>query len=148
MILDVIAKSLKILSSVVGGSIGEKADGVVAALEGEIGNRPEVQAAMLQQELEVKKLILADAEGSRQLIASESKSEDPFVRRARPAFLWLFYIVIVVNFVIIPVLRFSGFEATIVYPDLPEQLYWLFGSSFLGYSGFRTFDKMRKSKTT
>ena len=142
MILDVIGKVLSIAKSAVGGAIGQKIGDVVDA----IGTNPEVRKAMLNQEVEMKKIIMEDFEGARQLIREESRSEDPFVRRARPAFLWLFYIVIVFNFVMIPMVSLFR-EIHVIYPALPSELYQLFGAAFLGYSGFRSWDKHKGNKT-
>lgn len=160
MIFDVIKAGISIVSKIVGGegdkNILQKAADILETNK----HNPEVQRAMLDQEVELKKIYAADAADARQLVREESRSEDPFVRRARPAFMWLFYIVIIFNFVLLPltaailgpqlvtqpdgtVMVIERFD--IKYPVLPEQLYYLFGVSFLGYTGFRSFDKWKKN---
>jgi len=116
--------------------------------------------------------MLADAEGARLLIREAQKSEDAYVRRVRPTFLYLIYVLLIFNFIVMPILSgvagigieivqltaegaitANGTEAvetiavnTFVYPELPEPLWWAFTSSFLGYAGFRSWDKRNKLK--
>ena len=152
MILDILKTGISIVKNVITDN-GEK--GILESAANIIRNKqddPAVKQAMLDQELEMKKLVLKDAEGARALITAESKSEDAFVRRARPAFMWLFYGVIIFNFILLPLIaaigKFSNpdFSISFDYPVLPEQLYYLFGASFLGYSGLRSWDKKKCEK--
>lgn len=109
------------------------------------------QKAKAQQEL--KKL---EQEGElRQLsermavISAEAQSEDPWTSRARPSFLYVFYVVILSLVLVAPILGLffpdqmtlffdnvgKGFEA------IPEELWWTFTSGYLGYGMYRTYEK-------
>lgn len=146
MLIDLALGALKKLGNLVGGDLGKKVTGVIGELKEAVGKDPELEKAMLAQEVELKKIVAADLEGARRLIKSESKSEDPFVRRARPAFLWLFYVIIFFNFAVAPILQQIGVLGTLTYPELPQELYYLFGVSFTGYAGFRSYDKAKKKQ--
>lgn len=89
----------------------------------------------------------------RDLILSESSSKDAYVSRARPTFLYLVYIILAFNFIIVPicnqfillVVSLYGvtpfiFEAV----PLPPDLYSLFKIVMLGYIGGRTYEKVKK----
>ena len=84
------------------------------------------------------------------VILAEANSKDPWTSRARPTFLYLIYVVIV--------LCVAGGVVGIWWPDhvatasvniqnllgaIPESLWWLFGAGYLGYTGARSFDKWR-----
>ena len=86
-------------------------------------------------------------------ILAEANSKDPWTSRARPAFLYVVYVMILSA---IPM----GF-LTAIYPDtataviggmkawlaaIPESMWALFGAGYLGYSASRTVDKMKGGK--
>lgn len=85
-------------------------------------------------------------------IIAEAQSGDSWTSRARPTFMYVFYLVILSLVLISPVVGIfypeqlslfylnvgSGFTA------IPEELWWLFGTGYLGYSGLRTMEKKRK----
>ena len=83
-------------------------------------------------------------------ILAEANSTDPWTSRARPTFLYLIYLVIL--------LCVAGAVIGIWWPDhvataasnlanllnaIPESLWWLFGAGYLGYTGARSLDKWR-----
>lgn len=83
-------------------------------------------------------------------ILAEANSTDPWTSRARPTFLYLIYLVIL--------LCVTGAVIGIWWPDhvataasnlanllnaIPESLWWLFGAGYLGYTGARSLDKWR-----
>lgn len=146
MILDIAKTVLNLAGKVIKGKAGDTIRAAASEIEGAASSNQELRIALAEQERKVKEIYAADFADARQLIREESRSEDPFVRRARPAFLWLFYGLIIFNFVIFPILRLIDPGFTISYPDLPDALYALFGSSFLGYVGFRSWDKRNKLK--
>jgi len=94
---------------------------------------------------------LKELEISMSAIIAEAQSADKWTSRARPSFLYVMYIFILMA---IPIGVLSTFNpsmslgiATGVHEwlkALPEELYWLFGTGYLGYTGARTFDKARK----
>jgi len=93
---------------------------------------------------------LAELEVSISAILAEARSRDPWTSRARPTFLYVMYGVIA--------LAFLGGVLGIWWPvhvaqaaeniagmlaAIPENLWWLFGTGYLGYTGARSFDKWR-----
>lgn len=83
-------------------------------------------------------------------ILSEAQSADPWTSRARPTFMYVIYIMILIS---IP-MGFLGY----FHPDLakavaegmdfwlkaiPESLWTLFGVGYLGYTGGRTWEKTK-----
>lgn len=85
-------------------------------------------------------------------ILAEANSRDPWTSRARPTFLYLMYLVIMGCF--------TGGVLGIWWPEhvttaaqnitnllgaIPEDIWWLFGAGYLGYTGARSFDKWRSS---
>lgn len=109
----------------------------VSALE-QATNTMRVELAQIN--LEEVKALLADQTNARGLIEAESKSEDPWVRRARPFFLWIMYGVMGWNFMVLPTLQWLR-QAPMSPVVLPDSLYYLFGAGFLGYGTLRSFDK-------
>ncbi len=94
--------------------------------------REQIQAARDQT--------LADIAG--QNIRAETTSSDWFVRRARPAFLWVIVLAVGVNTIVFPVLNLAagyGFKML----EIPTPYLELFGAGFLGYGTMRSFDKWK-----
>jgi hypothetical protein len=83
-------------------------------------------------------------------ILAEANSADPWTSRARPSFLYIVYIFILFA---LPMGVLSAFKPDIAKAvaegvrlwllAFPDQLYWLFGAGYLGYTGARSFDKWR-----
>ena len=103
------------------------------------------------------KLLQAEAQGrlketevALSAILAEGRSPDPWTSRARPTFLYVMYGVIL--------LCFLGGVLSVWWPDevaeaavnvgqlfaaIPDDLWWLFGAGYLGYSASRSFDKWK-----
>ena len=97
---------------------------------------------------QLKQLELEESNNIRDLYKAEVQTEDKFVRRARPALLWLTFAIIAMNFVILPLFNtfasyFGHTPITFVFPDLPTEVYWLIGSIFGFYTGARTTEKLK-----
>ena len=83
-------------------------------------------------------------------ILAEAASPDPWTSRARPAFLYVMYLVIL-SCVVGSILGiwWPAHVATVaqnvgaLLTAIPESLWWLFGAGYLGYTGARSFDKWR-----
>ena len=84
-------------------------------------------------------------------IVAEAQSTDPWTSRARPSFMYVMYALLLaslpmgVMFAVNPetaVAVTDGFGRWL--QALPEELWWLFGAGYLGYSGARTFEKVKK----
>ena len=86
-------------------------------------------------------------------ILAEAGIRDPWTSRARPTFLYVMYGVIL--------LAIGGGIAGIWWPDhvttavqnianllaaIPEALWWLFGTGYLGYTGARSVDEWKLGK--
>ena len=109
--------------------------------------KAEAQLALIQMqasgELETLKVSLS-------AILSESQSNDPWTSRARPSFMYVIYILILMG---IPMGLLSAFKpdmATAVANGLkmwlaaiPNELYTLFGVGYLGYTGSRSIEKIK-----
>ncbi|PZT87389.1 MAG: hypothetical protein DI637_09465 [Citromicrobium sp.] len=105
------------------------------------------------------KLELLSLEGSHELrvleaqlsaIVAEARSDDPWTSRARPSFLYVMYALILFS---IPMGILAAFSApaaaaigggiTAYLRGLPEELYALFGTGYLGYTAARQWGKIR-----
>ncbi|NQW01685.1 MAG: hypothetical protein HQ483_18420 [Rhodospirillales bacterium] len=81
-------------------------------------------------------------------ILAEAQSTDPWTSRARPSFLYIIYVFILAS---IPMGALSAWDPdmakAIAYgakawlDAIPESLMGLFGVGYLGYTGFRSWDK-------
>ncbi len=136
-------------------------DQVVAALDADPSLLLELKKYELDNQLELAKIAanldmaaVADMANNRELAAVEVKSEDWFVRRARPAMLWSCVVSFTMNFALVPLIQIGTWVGAVVSrgaaeaqtlrlepPDMGTQ-YWLFmGTLFLGYSWLRTKEK-------
>jgi hypothetical protein len=135
--------------------IGTAAVGVIGKVIDKVFPDP-VQAAIakaelvkLQQDGELKELEIRMS-----AIIAEAQSKDPWTSRARPSFLYVMYALILaaipmgVLHAYNPELAVSiatGLKAWL--EALPEELWWLFGAGYLGYTGARTIDKVKGAKS-
>lgn len=81
-------------------------------------------------------------------IIAEANSKDPYTSRARPTFLYVMYSVIFTCFAggIIGIwhpeeMRLAAANIKEMLAAIPDDMWWLFGAGYLGYTGARTFDK-------
>ena len=81
-------------------------------------------------------------------IITEAQSQDGWTSRARPTFLYVVYAVILFGLPMgilfafkpdVAVAVTNGFKMWLV--AIPEEMWWLFGTGYLGYTGARSFDK-------
>ena len=83
-------------------------------------------------------------------ILAEASSTDPWTSRARPSFLYVIYVMILMS---IPMGVLSAFEPQMAdaiasgmqkwLEAIPEDLYVLFGIGYVGYAGARTWEKRK-----
>ena len=104
-----------------------------------------IKLAELEQTGELAKLA-----HSMSAIVAEAKSADPWTSRARPMFLYVMYCVIafcfisgVVGMVWPARVALGASNVGAMLGAIPEELWWLFGTGYLGYSGVRSYDKRR-----
>jgi len=111
----------------------------------EARDRAKLELIRLQGEQELKEL---DVQLS--AIIAEAQSQDPWTSRARPSFMYVMYTLILFA---IPMGMISAFEPgvasgisrgmTTYLRDIPESLYALFGTGYLGYTAARTYGKVK-----
>lgn len=89
-------------------------------------------------------------EASLSAIVAEASSADPWASRARPAFLYVIYAMILWAIPVGVIAAFSSRSATAItagmtgyLQGLPEPLYALFGTGYLGYSAMRQWGKIK-----
>ena len=83
-------------------------------------------------------------------IVAEANSRDPWTSRARPSFLYVMYAIMLFS---LPMGVLSAFHAeaaanigngiTAYLRGLPEELYALFGTGYLGYTAARQWGKVK-----
>ena len=111
---------------------------------------PEQKAEIQQrvQELELKRDEIEAArdqavtEIQHENITAETQSEDPFVRRARPTFLYVMIAAVGYSLIVAPVVN-AFLHKGLVPMEIPGAYLELFGVSFLGYVGARTWEKTK-----
>jgi len=93
---------------------------------------------------------LASIGAQMQAIVAEAQSPDPWTGRARPSFLYVMYAMILwaIPMGLIaaadPKMALGiGNGMTAYLRGLPEELYALFGTGYLGYTAARTWGKMK-----
>lgn len=107
-----------------------------------------LKLAMLQQQQAGE---FKDLEMRFSAIVAEANSQDPWTSRARPSFMYVMYTLLLAALPMGVLFAFQPDTAQAVTDGvgrwlnaLPEELWWLFGAGYLGYSGARTFEKARK----
>lgn len=87
-----------------------------------------------------------------QAIVMEAQSEDPWTSRARPTFLYVVYFYILMAIPMGILALFSpqsvleiGAGIKVWLNSIPEQMWYLFGVGYLGYTGARTYDKGKQA---
>ena len=110
-----------------------------------------------QAKLELAKQLqegkLKETEQQLSAIVMEAKCTDPWTSRARPAFLYVVYILILMSIPMAIVHAFNpdiamrlidGFNGWL--SAIPEEIITLFGVGYLGYTGARSYDKFKVNK--
>jgi hypothetical protein len=92
-----------------------------------------------------------ELEAAQAVMNAEAKSKDPWTSRARPSFLYVIYTLILsaipmgVLFACNPDVAnnvITGFNLWLA--AIPDSFVQLFGVGYLGYTGARSFDKLKK----
>ncbi len=105
------------------------------------------------------KLELIQLQGSHELqaiearmsaIIAEARSPDPWTSRARPSFLYVMYALILFSVPMGVIAAFDPTSATAIgegmtsyLANLPDSLYALFGTGYLGYTAARQWGKVK-----
>jgi len=77
-----------------------------------------------------------------QNIRTETSSSDWFVRRARPAFLWVMVGGVAMSVFVFPIVNVALHKG-LTYPQIPTDYMGLFRDAFLGYTIARTVEKAK-----
>ena len=108
-------------------------------------NEAKIKMLELQQAGEFKEIDLAY-----QAIVAEANSTDKWTSRARPAFMYTFYILLLSSIPMGIVFAISPTTANNIitgfgnwFAAIPDEIYWLFGSGYLGYTTARTYEKRK-----
>lgn len=124
-------------------------DKVFPDKEKQAAERAQAELALMQAQQEGK---LAETAQQMSAILAEAQSADPWTSRARPSFMYVMYVMILMA---IPMGFLSAFRPEIAtavangmklwLSAIPEDLYMLFGVGYLGYTGARTWEKRKGS---
>lgn len=136
------------LASTIGGLAAPLFD-LIDGLFTSDAERAEAKRRLLEQEGRQR---LARAAQQMSAILAEAQSDDPWTSRARPSFLYVMYVMILMAVpmgVLAAVLPETaralaeGMRAWLT--AIPEPMWWLFGAGYTGYTAGRSFDKWRRT---
>lgn len=106
-------------------------------------DKAKLQILKMQQDGRLK-----EVEQEMSVLLAEAQSKDPWTSRARPSFLYVFYILLLMGIPVGIVSIFnpeaalamgSGFEGWLT--AIPEEAWTAFWICFTGYTGARTYEK-------
>lgn len=129
------------------GGIGTLAKDIREAITGKEWT-PELQAEIQKKAMDLE---LASTNAQMEMIKAEASSSDPWTSRARPMFMYVFYLILLSLGLFVPAIGvFFPNHSAIFYTNVasgfkavPSDLYALFGAGYLGYTGFRSFEKIK-----
>jgi hypothetical protein len=129
------------------GPLMQLATPIIDSLFPDPTKRAEAKAKIMQAELDGE---TAHMEAALSAIVMEAKSKDPWTSRARPSFLYVMYLVIVLCFVggIVGIwwpdhVATAASNITNLLASIPDSLWTLFGAGYLGYTGSRGWEKIK-----
>jgi len=108
------------------------------------------EAAKLQLIQQAQEGKFKEVEQQLSAILAEAQSKDPWTSRARPTFLYVVYLLILMSIPMALVHAFNpelslrlieGFNGWL--NAIPESIITLFGVGYLGYTGARSYDKFK-----
>jgi hypothetical protein len=103
-------------------------------------NSKEIELAQIELEAKAQDELAREVEAASANIRAEASSGDNFTRRARPSYIYVVEVILLINYAVFPAIG----KAPVSFPD---ALFWLFGSCVLGYTGARSWDKFQKWST-
>lgn len=131
-------KLLKGAAKLIGSAVGIDVAGAIEALENDPS--PQAQAALQQYELQMRELSLVELkteiDAKVDLMKTEIKSEDAFVRRARPTGLYISYLVS---------MGLAG--ALIAGVEIDAAAVLTLIGPLMGFSGWYTYNRTQEKKT-
>lgn len=132
------------------GSVADLVSNVIDKIFPDKAERDKAKLALIemQQAGELKQI-----EIQMSAILAEANSPDPWTSRARPSFLYVFYVLILaaipmgILHALKPEIAFSiaeGFSNWL--HALPDEMWWVFSAGYLGYTGARSIEKIKPRK--
>lgn len=108
--------------------------------------KAQLELLRMQQEGELKEM-----ETALSAIIAEANSPDPWTSRARPAFMWFFYLLLFSLVIAAPTMgifypaHMAQFFLNVAagFAAIPEALWWTFSTGYLGYVGARQYGKTK-----
>lgn len=109
-----------------------------------------------QKKIEMLALIqsgdLKELEVAMSAIVAEANSKDKWTSRARPSFMYLMYLTIIMLVMVTPIIgiwhpdSMKQFYTNVGlgFAAIPEAMWWTFTTGYLGYTGARTYEKRKK----
>jgi hypothetical protein len=129
------------------GPLMQLATPIIDSLFPDPTKRAEAKAKIMQAELDGE---TAHMQAALSAIVMEAKSADPWTSRARPSFLYVMYLVIILCFVggIVGIwwpdhVATAASNITNLLNSIPDALWTLFGAGYLGYTGSRGWEKVK-----
>ena len=105
---------------------------------------PEALKILHDNAMDMEKLYTERAKAALEVMGVEASSEDGFVRRARPAWLYAGMLILFIQMAIMP---FCGVKISdFVDPQALNWFYSIVGAGYLGYGVLRTVDKRKITK--
>lgn len=136
------------LSEILGGGLGKVFKDIVGTFKLDPETKAKLEAELENHRFEIAKLEMDyDArltEAASRNIVAEASSDGWLAKNARPLFLFMGGIVIWSNYIAALVASLANLYYVPV--PIPEEIYWLYGSGFLGYVGARSWEKFNKFK--
>ena len=132
------------LTNVASDVISRVLPGVKMSEEDTAKFKAEFQVALMSQENK-------ELETRMSAILAEAKSSDPWTSRARPSFMYVFYLLLLASIPMGILSAFnplaaaaiiSGFQGWLA--AIPTALYGLFGTGYVGYAAARSWDKTKQ----
>ncbi len=130
---------MPLLDSILSGGVGQLVKDVVGTFKLSPEAKAEFDAKAKENEFLLQQM---DAQLESKLqdtaaanIQAEEKSGDKYTSRARPTFMYICELLILWNYAVVPLFKQAPVQ-------LPDPLFWLFGSAILGYTGARTWEKV------
>jgi hypothetical protein len=107
-------------------------------------------AAKLELMKSENQQVISEMQASLSAIVTEGQSADRWTSRARPAFLYVMYVMLlfclfggILGIWYPQQIKQAAENVNALFKALPTDLYNLFGLGYLGYAGARSFDKWR-----
>jgi hypothetical protein len=123
------------VAQAVGGAVAQiakvfKADPTVVEQ-----NKFEIEKIQIDLQEKVLEAATREVEAASANIKADASSGDKYTSRARPTFMYVCEFILAWNYIAVPLFKQQPV-------NLPEPLFWLFGSAILGYTGARTWEKV------